>query len=190
LTGHGQRWAYHLNVLAIACMLLPLIGALAIQAAGDLPCPLCLLQRIAMFAVIIGLVSNLKVGLRPAHYGLSIAGALSGMAISTRQVLLHINDGPGGGYGGSVLGLHLYTWALIVFVCFLIGTAVLLMIPGSFDRGEEASAGTTSWSTNRPARLISYFALGLCVVNAVMALALCGPGQCPDNPTGYWIAGG
>lgn len=186
---NGQRWAYNLNVLALVCMLTPLLGSLAVQATGDLPCPLCLLQRTAMFAVTIGLVANLRLGLRPAHYGLSMAGALSGMVIATRQVLLHINDPSGGGYGGTVLGLHLYTWALIVFVCFLIGTAVLLMIPGWLGRAEEAPAAASSWDAHRPARLASYVALGVCVVNALLAFAECGPVQCPDDPTGYWILG-
>ena len=190
MTLGGQRWAYNLNVLALVCMLAPLVGALAVQATGDLPCPLCLLERAGMFAVIIGLVMNLRLGLRPAHYGLSMAGALSGMAIASRQVLLHINDPPGGGYGGAVLGLHLYTWALVVFVCFLAGTAVLLMIPGGLGRAGEAPAEGASWYAHRPARVASYAALAVCVVNALLAFAECGPGQCPDDPAGYWIFGG
>ena len=43
-----------------------------------------------------------------------ILGALLGMVMSTRQVLLHIKPGDPG-YGGTVLGLHFYTWALITF---------------------------------------------------------------------------
>ena len=44
----GQRLAYNLNVLALLCMLAPLVGALAVQAGGDLPCPLCLLERLGI----------------------------------------------------------------------------------------------------------------------------------------------
>jgi len=185
----GRRLAYNLNVLALICMQAPLYGALAVQLSGDLPCPLCLLERLGMFAVIIGLVMNLRLGLRPAHYGFSIAGAMTGMAIATRQVLLHINDGPGGGYGGTVLGLHLYTWALIVFLCFLAGSAVLLMIPNSLYESGAKMAPVAQWAESRPARVASYAAVLICVTNAVLALMECGPGQCPDNPTGYWIFG-
>jgi len=186
----GQRLAYNLNVLALFCMLAPLAGALAVQATGDLPCPLCLLERLGMFAVIIGLVMNLRLGIRPLHYGLSMSGALLGMAIASRQVLLHINDPVGGGYGGTVLGLHLYTWALIVFVCFLAGSAVLLMIPGGLGQGNEGPEKDLSWASSRLARWGSYAAFFLCVVNALLAFMECGPGQCPDDPAGYWLFGG
>ena len=186
----GQRLAYNLNVLALLCMLAPLVGALAVQATGDLPCPLCLLERLGMFAVIIGLVMNLRLGLRPLHYGLSISGALLGMAIASRQVLLHINDPVGGGYGGTVFGLHLYTWALIVFVCFLAGAAVLLMIPGGLGREDESPGEGASWASSRPARAATYAALGVCALNALLAFMECGPGQCPDNPVGYWLFSG
>jgi disulfide bond formation protein DsbB len=182
--------AYRLNVLALVCMLAPLVGALGAQLNGDLPCPLCYLQRVAMFAVIFGLVMNLRLGLRPAHYGFSVAAAILGMAIASRQVLLHVNDPAGGGYGGTVLGLHLYTWALVVFVCFLIGAAVLLMIPRGFDEPDAPREPRAQWSGSRVARLLCYGALALCAVNAILALMQCGPGQCPDNPTGYWLLGG
>ena len=185
----GQRLAYNLNILALVCMMAPLFAALGVQLTGDLPCPLCLLERLGMFAVIFGLLMNLRLGIRPAHYGFSIAGALAGMAIATRQVLLHINDPPGGGYGGTVLGLHLYTWALIVFLCFLAGTVVLLTIPDGFDKPGESPPRGASWAESRPARLAGYAAILLCISNAVLALMECGPGQCPDNPTGYWIFG-
>lgn len=186
----GQSLAYRLNILAMFCMLGPLVGALGVQWTGDLPCPLCLLERLAMFAVIIGLAMNLRSGLRPLHYGLSMAGALAGAAIAGRQVLLHINDPAGGGYGGTVLGMHLYTWALVVFVCFLAGTAVLLMIPGGLPAETERPDSGTTWNGNRLARTACYLALAICGINAILAFMECGFGQCPDNPTGYWIFGG
>jgi disulfide bond formation protein DsbB len=189
LIADGRRLAYNLNILALVCMQAPLYGALMVQLTGDLPCPLCLLERLGMFAVIIGLVMNVRLGIRPAHYGFSIAGAMTGMAIAGRHVLLHINDPPGGGYGGSVLGLHLYTWALIVFLCFLAGSAVLLMIPDGIDESGDDVNPRARWSGSRPARVVCYMAVLICVVNAVLALMECGLGQCPDNPTGYWIFG-
>ena len=190
MTADGRLLAYRLNVLALVCMLAPLVGALGAQLAGDLPCPLCYLQRVALFAVIFGLVMNLRLGLRPAHYGISVAAAILGMAIASRQVLLHVNDPAGGGYGGTVLGLHLYTWALVVFVCWLIGAAVLLMIPGGFDAPGAPRAPGAHWEGSRVARWVSYGAFGLCALNAILAFSQCGLGQCPDNPTGYWIFGG
>ena len=51
---------------------------------GELPCPLCLLQRAAFAAAGVGLALNLCLGSRPAHYAITIisavAGALAGAA--------------------------------------------------------------------------------------------------------------
>ena len=64
------------------------------------------------------------------------------------------------------------------------------MIPDSLDPpGSREDAGLR-WSASRTARLASYAAVALCLVNALLALLQCGPGQCPDNPTGYWAFGG
>jgi hypothetical protein len=46
---------------------------------------------------------------------MSVIAAVGGACISIRQILLHIVP-PDPGYGDPVLGLHLYTWALLVFV--------------------------------------------------------------------------
>ena len=46
------------------------------------------------------------------------------MAISTRQILLHITPGDPG-YGSVVLGLHLYTWALLIFAALGLTTISL-----------------------------------------------------------------
>ena len=59
-------------------------------------------------------------------YGLMIVGAMLGATMSTRQIELHILPGDAG-YGEAVLGLHLYTWALITFVVVIAYCAIMLM---------------------------------------------------------------
>ena len=183
-----HRLTYNLNALALFCLAIPLVGALGIQLTGDLPCPLCLLERVAMFSVAIGLVLNLRYGLNPSHYAMSMLGALMGLVISGRHVLLHVSGPPGSGYGGAFLGLHLYTWALIVFFCFLIGASVLLLGSAQFET-ENDSSPRVGWNTSLWARLTSYLIFALCAINAGMAFMECGPLECPENPTGYWIFG-
>lgn len=56
-------------------------------------------------------------------FALTIAASLLGVAISTRQVLLHIIP-PDAGYGPPVMGLHLYTWAAFVFLCLIASSAI------------------------------------------------------------------
>ncbi len=83
-----------------------------LPALGELPCPLCLLQRIDFIALGRGLLLNMRFGPSPLHYGLVIAAALFGAAAAGRQVLLHIVPGSGA-YGSPLFGLHLYTWSLV-----------------------------------------------------------------------------
>jgi len=43
---------------------------------GELPCPLCLLQRVAFVAVLYGLVLNVVYGAKPLHYSIILVSAL------------------------------------------------------------------------------------------------------------------
>ena len=81
----------------------------------ELPCPLCLLQRILFAVLAVGPILNMRFGPRPSHYALSLLAAVAGFVVSTRQVLLHIMPGDAG-YGSALLGYHYYTWALIGFM--------------------------------------------------------------------------
>jgi disulfide bond formation protein DsbB len=56
----------------------------------DLPCPLCILQRVGFIAAGFGIALNLMFGPRPSHYGLAIVGAVAGGVVSARQILLNI----------------------------------------------------------------------------------------------------
>ena len=95
----------------------------------ELPCPLCLLQRVGFVAVGVGLGLNLLYGARPQHYAIMLLAALFGGSVAVRQILLHIVPGTGH-YGSPVLGLHYYTWSAICFFLILLGTAFMLL----FDR--------------------------------------------------------
>lgn len=179
-----QPFLYRLNAIGILIIAIPMVGALIIQLTGDLPCPLCLLQRVAMLFVAMGAMMNLRFGIKSTHYGYALIGALFGSTISIRQILLHICDGPGAGYGGSVLGLHLYTWALIVFFCYMLVVSVLLTAHSQFS---SAAKPVLHWDNSPLARFACGLAMAMAVVNMVMVFLLCGPGECPDNPVGYWI---
>ncbi|MFI4873920.1 MAG: disulfide bond formation protein B [Blastopirellula sp. JB062] len=125
-------WIAHFNVLVVS---LVLIGAFVVQfAEQEMPCPLCMLQRMAMMLCALGsayiILQAGNGALTPttfsAAYGMSILAAVCGATISTRQILLHIVP-PDPGFGDPVLGLHLYTWALVVFLVVLIVSGLNLM---------------------------------------------------------------
>ena len=98
----------------------------------DLPCPLCLLQRVGLVAVGFGLCLNVLWGPRPHHYGLMIVAAVFGGSVSIRQILLHIVPGTGH-YGGVFLGLNFYTWAGLAFFLIVLGSGLMLLFDGQYD---------------------------------------------------------
>ncbi len=91
------------------------------------PCPLCWLQRSAMIAIALSALMNLYFGCKPAHYGLCIFSALSGMAVSLRHISLHICP-TFGSFGSPVFGLSLYVWAFLIYAAVLLATASFLML--------------------------------------------------------------
>src|ERR1700710_1014020 len=105
--------AVTLNALSLYAVALVLAAAFAAQLLlHELPCPLCLLQRIQFTVLAIGPILNIRFGPRPSHYALSLLAAVAGAMFSTRQILLHIMPGDAG-YGSALLGFYYFTWALI-----------------------------------------------------------------------------
>ena len=89
--------AIALNILSLYGVALILAGAFAAQLLlHELPCPLCLLQRILFAALAVGPILNIRFGPRPSHYAMSLLAAVAGAVASTRQVLLHIIPGDAG----------------------------------------------------------------------------------------------
>lgn len=166
----------YLNELWII-VLASIIGGAFIYSAisQELPCPLCLLQRLGMIATAIGPLLNLFFGVRGIHYGYSVLGLVFGASVSIRQILLHICPGSGS-YGGSVFGFQLYTWAFLVACCSLLGVAFLLMLSEKKEEFREP----------QPLQPLAYFAIGylslIVLANVVATFLECGFGFCPDNP--------
>lgn len=140
---------------------------------GELPCPLCNMQRIAFMLVGFAFVLNIRCGAHSSHYGWGMLSGLLGVLISLRQVLLHImpNDQ---GYGSTLLGMHFYTWAFVGFIGLLIGQAILLVIPNR----EVRSRG---WFSNAVILLF----IVLVLANLISTLLECGTGPCADDPVRY-----
>jgi disulfide bond formation protein DsbB len=169
-----------LNALGLYAIALVLIAAIAAQLIlHELPCPLCLLQRVLFAALAIGPILNIRFGPRPSHYTLSLFAAVAGAVASTRQVLLHIMPGDAG-YGSALLGYHYYTWALLGFVAAIVVIAAVL----SFDRqfGDEAMQPA---SADVFVQAAVWLVIDLTVLNVISTLLECGFGACADNPTVY-----
>lgn len=157
----------------------------------ELPCPLCLLQRVGFVMAGIGFLLNICFGSRPAHYGIVVLSALAGMVAAARQVLLHIAPGDPG-YGSPFLGLHFYTWALIAFFLLLVCSGAMLMLDDMRSGSGSGSGSGESGGPRKPGwlgRLALLVFFVMLLINALSTTVECGFGPCPDNPTRYqWLS--
>ena len=170
-----------INVLALFALLGVLAGSLHLQfGVGEQPCPLCLVQRSGMIGLAVGPIMNLLWGIRASHYALSILAAVVGAAGSVRQILLHIEPGDPG-YGPAILGLHLYTWALITFVIAIVGCAVMLLWDEPFQEKDRGIRYAKSWFRVVALTAIFWVFANLIIIG-VSVIPECGLGMCPDDP--------
>lgn len=171
-----------LNALGLAAVCVVLIVAFADQLLfGDLPCPLCILQRAGFLGVAAGLALNVKFGPRPSHYAVMLISSLAGAAVSLRQTLLHIVPGEGA-YGDAFFGLHFYAWAFIVFMVCVAGTAAMLLFDRQFADGLRPPARIGALGG-----IMVALGLLLAFANGASTVLECGGGLCPDNPTSYLL---
>lgn len=182
-------WFLHLWVLAYCGVL---IGAFAIQFwLGELPCPLCMLQRCCMMLSTLGPVWIIQQAngntLSPQRYqqglGMAALGALLGATISTRQILLHILPGDAG-YGSPIFGIHLYSWALVTFLVSIVASAALgILAPATLSEGRSERSGVPAASV-----LTTGLFLLVVVANAIMIIVLEGfAWVLPDDPLRYHL---
>src|SRR4029453_6564931 len=150
--------ALTLNALGLYAIALVLAVAFAAQLLLDeLPCPLCLIQRIQFAMLAVGPILNVRFGPRPSHYAAPLFAAIAGAAFAARQILLHIMPGDPG-YGSALLGYHYYSWAFIGFAVAIIALAAMLLFDEQFrDDGKPQPAGAFAraavWLGVAPTRL-------------------------------------
>ena len=176
-----RSFALTLNALSLYAVALVLAAAFAAQLLlHELPCPLCLLQRIQFAALAVGPIMNIRWGPHPSHYALSLFAAAAGAAFSSRQVLLHIMPGDAG-YGTALFGYHYYTLALIGFAAAIVMLAAILL----FDRQFEKDGAKPYVAPGMFANAAVWLVIALTALNVVSTLLECGFGACADNPVVY-----
>jgi disulfide bond formation protein DsbB len=172
------------NMLELLGIQFTLILALGFQLfLHELPCPLCLLQRIGFFGVTCGLLMNLRFGLHPSHYAIALISALFTSFVALRQIALHVVPGTGH-YGEAFLGLHLYTWSFIVSMIILVVTSLILGIDRQYQN-HMIDKMRSHWIT----KSFIIVAAALILINIILLFLQCGFGDCPENPVSYKLFG-
>jgi len=175
----SPRFAITLNALALYAIAAVLLAAFYFQfTLQELPCPLCLLQRVTFSALALGPILTLRHGPRASFYALTIIAALAGAGIAARQILLHVSPGDPG-YGSAFLGYHFYTWAFGCFAVAIVASAVALLFEEQFEEGSAAP----QFGLFEQAGV--WLVIALTLLNAASAFAECGFALCPASPVQY-----
>jgi disulfide bond formation protein DsbB len=178
--------AITLNAIGLYAIALVLAAAFAAQLwLHELPCPLCLLQRIQFAMLAVGPMLNVRYGPRPSHYGISLLAAVLGATVSARQIFLHILPGDPG-YGSAILGYHYYTWAFVGFAAAIVLIAIMLLCDRSFERADE----TVSMPAGIFVRGAVWLVIALTALNLLSTVLECGFQACADDPTFYELLKG
>lgn len=173
--------AITLNAVGLYGVALVLAVAFGAQLwLHELPCPLCLLQRVQFAMLAIGPILNIRLGPRPSHYGVSLLAALLGAAVAARQIFLHILPGDPG-FGSALFGYHYYTWAFLGFTAAVALIAVMLLFDRQFERDVAAEPAPVGGF----ARTAVWLVIALTALNVLSTVLECGFQACPDDPKEY-----
>lgn len=170
-----------LDLLALSAICIISYLALILQIIdSELPCALCVMQRMGFYAISFGLILNLCQERDTKHYMLIILAALLTSFMGLIQVLLHIVPGTGG-YGDPVFGMHMYTWTFVLCMLFIFYAIIAgLLTPKTQNIQNNAPIPNSI-------KIISSVLIISLILNIISAFFECGPYLCPSDPQSYWL---
>ena len=179
----SQRWLAFLNYVYLLLVMFVIAGILTVAMAlqyvkGELPCPLCLLERAAMFGVCFGIMLNFRRGFSYQNTGFSLLFALLLLVIAVRQSLLDIYPRPGHEYiGSAILGIHMPVWSIIIALSLLAAYAIKLAIIGGDEYLREVEMAEFP-AIRKMTDALSLYVIAICATNLISDILQCGFGEC------------
>jgi disulfide bond formation protein DsbB len=169
-----------LNYVGLVVPLMVVLSAIVTQVVtGELPCSHCNLERLAYFTIALGPALNLRFGIRPSHYGISLAGAMFLGTVSIDMMIRIVELVGPAGYGPVVLGLHVNSWSVIISIIAGVGVVVMLLWERQFALA-RALPTTLGRPTSLLLKVALIFVMGVIVLALLSGIFECGPGICPD----------
>ena len=165
-TPAAQRLLALGNYIYLLLMLLTIAGILSAAmfmqyARGELPCPLCLLQRAALLGVCFGIMLDFRHGFSYQNTGFSLLFVIFLLIVAVRQTLIDIYPRPGHEYiGTAIFGLHMPVWSVVIAFCLLIAYAVRLAAIGGNEHLRQYNIGTCP-IIRRIATVLSFFVIAI-----------------------------
>lgn len=172
-----ERLATLLELFAILLILLITFGIQFVLR--ELPCPLCLLQRVGMIGILFGFLLNFRFGFRPSHYAIVLLSGFFTSFVALRQIALHVIPGTAA-YGSAIFGLHLYTWSFIAALVVVVSTTLMLSVDKQYQQQRKANS---RW--RHAVNMLFILTIFIIAANMVSVILECGTKVCPDNPVRY-----
>lgn len=170
---------YNMNMLNLWIVTAVSIIAIIIQLYNkELPCPLCLLQRVGVLAIGIGYLLSIIDKPKPFYYNMSNLAAITTIIVAGRQVLLHIVPGSNS-YGSAIWGIHLYSWVVVLCAMLLIWNLLIICLINNDS--------TVRNKINLHTKIAIVFYTMTIITNIISTYLECGFTQCPDNPVSYMM---
>jgi len=179
----SRRVLAALNYAYLSLVMFVIAGILTMAmtlqyANGELPCPLCLLERVAMLGVCFGIMLNLRRGFSYQNTAFSLLSAIFLLIVSVRQSLLDIYPRPGHEYiGSAIFGIHMPVWSIIIALSLLTAYAIKLAILGGDEYLREAELADFP-AISKIASVLSLYVIAICVVDLASVMLQCGLGEC------------
>jgi len=166
----------------LSLLLLTVIVSAVLTAAmvmqfvfAEIPCPLCLLQRVAMFGCCFGLFHQLRTQESERGTGVALLFALLLLVIAARQTLLDVVPRPGHAYiGSAVFGVHMPVWSVAIGVSLLLALALRLALFGA----PRIRPQTALPPLARAARILEVYVVVICAINFAAVVLQCGFDEC------------
>ena len=167
-------------LLTLALVSIVLTVSLVLQFYfKEMPCPLCLLQRLAFFGIAFGLILALRLEHKMRYIGYSMLFAFYLVVVGARQSLINIIARPHHTWiGGTIFGLHLPVWSVIIGMFFL-----LLFILYFIFMPQRLMVVKHDTFTNRVSNVLSEFIILLGIISLVAVIVQCGASICHTNWT-------
>ncbi|WP_245581803.1 disulfide bond formation protein B [Phyllobacterium phragmitis] len=171
------HYLYLLGMMAVIAGILT--AAMAMQYVwGELPCPLCLLQRVALLGVCFGIMQQFRNGFSYQNTGLSLLFVILLLVVSVRQTLLDIYPRPGHEYiGTSVFGLHMPVWSILIALALLIAYAFKLIFWGGSEYLRNARLADYPLIRTL-ATVLSLYVIAIGLINFGSVVLQCGLDEC------------
>ncbi|AJI54006.1 disulfide bond formation protein B [Francisella philomiragia] len=177
-----------LSAIELTGITITIISAFYFQfIMGEIPCPLCLLQRLGLLAIGFGFLLNMRYNVRPSHYALSLLAAVLTSFISLRQIALHVSDPVG--FGSTVFGLHMYTWVFVISMVAIVYIAIVMSYPDQYKINKDPNE--IKEAKNNKVRALTHIVFVIFLIaiftNVTSTFIECGVHECPDDPTSYLL---